>query len=105
MAQVPDIVINRIKSLIAEAEKHSIHIVRAVLFGSWANGTNREYSDIDVALVSDDFEGTRFYDNMKLMEAALKVGTDIETHPFRPEDFTEDNPFVKEILSYGIEVN
>ena len=29
---------------------------------------------------------------------------DIETHPFRREEFTRDNPFVCEILEYGIQI-
>jgi predicted nucleotidyltransferase len=104
LAQVPDIVLNKIRKLIEEAEKNNIHIQRAVLFGSWATGSNKEYSDIDVALVSNDFEGIRFYNNIKLMDTVLKVGYEIETHPYRSEEFNEENPFVREILSYGIEV-
>jgi predicted nucleotidyltransferase len=32
------------------------------LFGSYAEGNAREYSDIDLAVVSDNFEGSRFFD-------------------------------------------
>ncbi|MFH1050284.1 MAG: nucleotidyltransferase domain-containing protein [bacterium] len=104
MAEVPNSIIETIKKLVAEANNNNIHITQAIIFGSYAQGTNHEYSDIDVALVSEDFEGTRFFDNLKLMKTVLLVNTDIETHPYRPEDFTTENPLVKEILKNGIRV-
>ena len=104
MAQVPNQVISIIKQFIQEAAKDKINISQAILFGSYAKGTNHEYSDIDVAVVSEDFEGTRFYDNQKLFDAKYNTSIDLETHPFRPEDFTPDDLFVKEIISYGIRI-
>jgi predicted nucleotidyltransferase len=71
------------------------------LFGSYARGNAREYSDIDLAVVSDNFEGSRFFDKKKLNKYILKTSVDLEIHPFKTEDFTEDNPFVKEILQTG----
>jgi hypothetical protein len=35
----------------------------------------------------------------------INSSTDVELHPFRPEDFNEDNPFVKEIIRTGIKIN
>jgi predicted nucleotidyltransferase len=105
MAKIPDKIRSIIKNLLEEAEKEHISIQKAILFGSYANGTNTEFSDIDLALVSDDFQGSRFEDNMKLMRAVLRVNSDIETHPFRPEDFNNENPFVVEILKNGIVFN
>ncbi|MCX6154775.1 MAG: nucleotidyltransferase domain-containing protein [Candidatus Kapabacteria bacterium] len=93
-----------IRKFVVEAQKDNITIDHAVLFGSYAKGTNHEYSDIDVAVISDDFEGTRLFDNIKLADATIRTSIDLETHPFRTEDFTEDNPFVKEILEYGIRI-
>ena len=104
MVKIPNQIIESIKTLVAEAEKVNIHIQRAVLFGSYAKGTNHEWSDIDVAVVSENFEGIRFYDNLKLSKPVINSNIDIETHPYRPEDFTEDNPFVSEIIKYGIQI-
>ena len=104
MAQIPDKIIEIIKKFILEAKSDNISIEQAILFGSYAKGTNHEYSDIDVAVVSNEFQGIRFYDNRKLSKSKLKTSIDLETHPFRPEDFTEDNPFVKEIIETGIRI-
>ena len=76
----------------------------AYLFGSYAKGNAGDYSDIDLAVVSDKFEGSRFFDKKKLNKYILKTSIDIEVHPFRTEDFTVDNPFVKEILETGQKV-
>ncbi|MEI6091610.1 MAG: nucleotidyltransferase domain-containing protein [bacterium] len=104
MAQVNAKILDIIRRFISEATKYNIHIQQAVLFGSYAKGTNNEWSDIDVAIVSSDFIGLRYLDNQKISRPKLNISYDIETHPFRPEDFNEDNPFVKEILSSGVRI-
>ncbi|GAB1371825.1 hypothetical protein MASR1M45_18870 [Candidatus Kapaibacterium sp.] len=104
MAQVPDKILQLINKFIEEAKKDNITISKAVLFGSYSNNTFHEFSDIDIAVVSEDFEGISFYDSMKLNGALLRTSIDIETHPYRPEEFTPDNPFVKEILETGIRI-
>jgi len=104
MAQIPNRIIEIIKNFVIEAKIDNITIEKAFLFGSYAKGTNHEYSDIDIAVVSDDFQGIRFYDNEKLSRSKVDTSIDLETHPYRPEDFNEDNPFVKEILETGIRI-
>ena len=80
--------------------------VRSVyLFGSYANGNPGEYSDVDLAVVSDKFEGSRFFDKKKLNKYILQTSTDLEIHPFKTDDFTEDNPFVKEIMRTGLKIS
>lgn len=92
-------ILKRFLRMIADAD---IHIEKAILFGSYAKDTAGKWSDIDVAIVSPDFSGIPFYDNKRLIPFLLKVDTRIELHPFRPEDFTEDNEFVKEIIKNGL---
>ncbi len=79
-------------------------IKTAYLFGSYAKGNARDYSDVDLAIVSDKFEGSRFFDKKKLNKYILKISIDLEVHPFRTVDFTEDNPFVKEIIQTGLKI-
>ncbi|MHB1686697.1 MAG: nucleotidyltransferase domain-containing protein [Ignavibacteriaceae bacterium] len=87
----------------------SIKIKSLYLFGSYAKGENTKYSDIDVAIVSDDFEGIRFYDRQKVDQLIMKPGIykkflDFEIHPFKTEDFSVDNPFAEEIMKTGIKI-
>jgi predicted nucleotidyltransferase len=79
-------------------------IRKAYVFGSYAKGQQTEWSDIDVALVSDQFEGIRFQDHCKISPYLIKLDASLEVHPFRPEDFTKDNPFVEEIMETGIQI-
>ncbi len=104
MVEIPAGIRRTIEQYIAELGKHKIPVERAVLFGSYAAGTYREYSDINLAIVSDFFEGFRFEDRRKIRRLTQFVSEDLEMLPYRPEDFTPDDPFVKEILETGIDV-
>jgi predicted nucleotidyltransferase len=79
-------------------------IREAYVFGSYAQGRQNEWSDIDLALVSDQFEGNFFNDRSKLSSYVVRTDSDIETHPFRTEDFNAGNPFVEEILRTGVRI-
>ena len=78
-------------------------ISKAVLFGSYAKGTNHKDSDIDIAIISKDIKDVvdMQYELMK-----LKRGIDlrIEPHPFREKDFVPSNPIVSEILNSGLTI-
>jgi predicted nucleotidyltransferase len=102
MAKVADKIIDIINKFVEIANADKINISKIILFGSYAKGTSNEWSDIDIAVVSEDFEGIRLYDNKKIRNAKLKSSIDLEIHPYRPIDFTLENPFVQEIMSYGI---
>jgi predicted nucleotidyltransferase len=78
-----------IKSYIEQLESIGVHVQQAILFGSYANGKYDEWSDIDLAIVSDDFAGNRFNDRNKIRKLTLKVNSDISPMPFRPEDFND----------------
>lgn len=94
-------IISTIKECLKELEKCNIKIEKAILFGSYANGNYNEWSDIDVALVSEDFEGDRFIDRIKVRDITRKINIDFEPIPLRPEDFKAPNPFVTQILNDG----
>lgn len=105
MAQVPDYIIELIKKFISELEYNQIHIKKAILFGSYANGTFNEWSDIDLALVSDSFKGDRFKDRDLIRKIKLAVSSSLEPIPFRSENFTPKDPFVKSIIDSGLNVS
>lgn len=102
--EIPDSVRDIIEKYIAALRKNNVPINQAILFGSYANGNYHEWSDIDIALVSDIFEGNRFDDKGKIRKINLSVSCDLEVLPYHPEDFTFDDPFVKEILKTGIKL-
>jgi uncharacterized protein len=96
-------IINDIKIFI-EQIKDTININSVYLFGSYAKAENEHYSDIDVAIISDSFDGFIISDTEKILEKTKNINRMIEPHPFRIEDFTKDNPFVNEIVATGIKI-
>jgi predicted nucleotidyltransferase len=99
MAATRDEIVNQISPLAGKLRQHNIRVNKVVLFGSYAKGTAREDSNIDVAIISDDFEGVRFLDRQKINPYLINQNFRFDIHPYRTGEF---NPsfswFVKEIL-------
>lgn len=105
MVVVSDEILAKLKKFLSMVSASGVQLERALLFNSYAKGTSNTWSDIDVALVSKDFTGIGFYDRKRVNPFLIKVDSRIEPHPFRPEDFTEDNPFVNQIIKEGVEIS
>lgn len=102
MVQLPIKVKNAIDKYLQALSQHNIPIREAILFGSHAKGNSQEWSDIDIALVSEEFGGDWINDKDKIRKITLSVSSEIEVMPFSPADFDSNNPLVKEILKTGI---
>ena len=88
----------------ADYIQNEIHVSEIYLFGSYVRGNIHVDSDIDIAVVSDSFTGDPIDDLTMLLILKSRIDNRIEPHPFLPEDFTTDNPFVKEIIESGIRI-
>jgi len=93
-----------IKRYVQVLKQAGIEPLSVHLFGSFAIGAPGQWSDIDVAVVSPKLSGNILDDQLRLMCLTWDVDVRIEPHPFRPEDFTPDNPWVAEILRTGIKI-
>jgi len=76
---------------------------KVILFGSYAKGTHTADSDIDIAVVFNDYPNI-IDRQVELMKLTRKVDSRIEPHPFREREFEINNPLVHEILKYGQEI-
>jgi len=96
-------IVSSINKFIEEIKKH-YNIAAVILFGSYAKGTENEDSDIDIAIISDDFED--IYDSMAdLMGLTWNIDARIEPHPIKKKDFDEvSDYFIKEVIETGIKV-
>ncbi|MGC9355902.1 MAG: nucleotidyltransferase domain-containing protein [Mariniphaga sp.] len=72
------------------------------LFGSYAKGTNRTDSDIDVAIVVKHSEGDFFSVNPLLWKLRRQIDDRIE--PILIERDYDESNFLGEIKKYGIEI-
>jgi len=91
------------KSYLQKLKTQGIEITNAYLYGSYAKGTAKPYSDIDICVISANFGKDYWEEERKLRNASLKVDPRIEPVVFNPQDF--DNKYdtlATEIRKYGI---
>jgi predicted nucleotidyltransferase len=84
--------------------ENNIKIIKAYLFGSYSSGNNKEWSDIDLALISDKFSGDNFDNRNMISKITISVDGRLEPHTFKTSDFNESNPFAREIINTGIRI-
>jgi predicted nucleotidyltransferase len=97
-----DAVIETVRNYAHEIEARGVHLRTVILYGSFARGAQHEWSDIDVALVADEFTGFTF-DDKKLFPY---IGKDpyirIEAKTYPTDYFRNSDPFIEEIKKDGI---
>ena len=81
MAEIPDRIKKIIDNYIQALQDNDIPVIKAILFGSYAKNRHSEWSDIDIALVSNIFEGNRMTDRGKIRKINLSVSSDLEILP------------------------
>ncbi len=75
------------------------------LFGSCAKGKSHEWSDIDVAVISEKLKRNRDKNENLLWHIRRKVDSMIEPHGFTVKDFQDEcDPMVHEIKKTGIRI-
>lgn len=94
-------ILKAVLHFLEELEQSGVRLVAAYLYGSHAMGTARPDSDIDVALISEDFTGDWLEDHRKIVQALLHSDARIEPVRFRPEQFCDEHPLVWEIKTKG----
>ena len=97
--RAPETAINYVHFLRREIPK----VIKAYLFGSYAKGKEGPDSDMDIAVIFEDFPDS-FDMQVDLMKLRRKYDTKIEPHPFRKVDFNLSNPIAYEILKTGLEI-
>lgn len=102
MVKIPNKIKEITERYISQLRENNVSVEDAYLFGSYAKGKNLEWSDIDIAIISNSFEGNRIKDKDKIRRITLSVSSSLEILPFNPIDFTLENPLAKEIMETGI---
>lgn len=103
MAEIPVDITNHVKEYLSELNNRGFNIIAAYLFGSFARGDWNEASDIDLAVVSDKFEGNRFLDRQKLIGLHRNIDLRISPLPFSVESFL-NSILYDEIIQHGIKI-
>lgn len=79
-------------------------IKEMILFGSCLSGKAQEWSDIDLAVISEDFKGKSFEEIVQTFaKLAVECTYKVEIHPFTPDDLKSARPtnFLGHIIANG----
>lgn len=86
-------------------KKEGFNIDKLFVFGSYAQGRPKPWSDIDVCVISPQFGKDSFSESVSLSEIASRIDLLIEPHPYSPEDFREKyDPLADQIRKHGIRI-
>ena len=101
MAKSIAIINNLVYKFLDKIREQDIKIDSAYLFGSYAKGKENEWSDIDIAIISQSFTEDRFEERVRLTLMSYEIDSRIEPVPFRPENFVDEDPLAYEIKRTG----
>lgn len=107
MALSRDEVINMVKGFLkTSSRKHNIK--QAYIFGSFAKGTAKDYSDVDLAIVLGSLrssEESPFDEDFEIFHEAQQYNSLLEVVCFLPDAFDRDGgSLIKRIKKEGIRV-
>jgi predicted nucleotidyltransferase len=87
--------------------RNELPVRKVLLYGSYAKGTATEFSDVDVCFFIANLNDENWIDIMVRLRMISLNFNDIFISPivFNDSDLLEDNPFITEILSTGIEIH
>ncbi|MDY6824776.1 MAG: nucleotidyltransferase domain-containing protein [Thermodesulfobacteriota bacterium] len=105
MASQKDISLNKAKLFLQYLKQAGVEVAEAYLFGSSLKDSADKESDIDVAVVSRDFQGIPYYDIEKISKYRRKVDLRLEIHPFSLNEVeTDPSLFFMKIKKTGFRI-
>jgi predicted nucleotidyltransferase len=91
-------VIERVKQY-ADLVKENFDVRKVILYGSYAKGTARENSDIDVAIILDRLDDDLLMSEARLFQ--LRRSIDVRIEPVLLEEGIDKTGFLEEIMKTG----
>ncbi len=95
--------ITTVKDFANEVKHIGINLRKVIMYGSFSQNNQGEHSDIDVALVADEFTGVGFVD-INLFVKALRKHFIIHPKTYSTDYFAKGDAFIDEIKRTGIEI-
>jgi predicted nucleotidyltransferase len=95
----PEILIKKYYQLLVQK---GIKVEKIVLFGSYAKGSAKAWSDLDLCVVSKNFGKDPHDELVMLMKLTSDIDDMIEPHPYHPNDLKDKwDPLAAEIRKHG----
>lgn len=102
---IPKKVKSEISKFVNALKTDKLPIERIIIFGSYAKGKQRKWSDIDVCVISPRFKNPwKAMGYLWLKREISDVRYAIEPVGFSPKDFREGSSLINEIKQTGIEI-
>jgi predicted nucleotidyltransferase len=103
--RTPEEVKDIIARYVAALQKH-VRVHKVILFGSYAHDKPRRESDIDLAVISPDFDKDPIEDMYLLSQLREEASWDIEALSYSVEQYEnyEKGSFLHEIIRAGVVV-
>lgn len=95
--------IRQVRQFLAECSRLPVKIDRAILFGSVVNGKTNKYSDIDVALFSEDFTDNILL-NIDMIGRVNIRYPNIDVHTYPSRSYNGHGLLIDEIKHTGVEI-
>jgi predicted nucleotidyltransferase len=88
-------------SLVSKLEP-DIRVSKIILFGSYASGEPKNWSDIDLAIISPNFSSLPIWRRQEVLAESLPEA-DARLSPlgYSPEELSKPSPFLREIIHTG----
>jgi len=83
----------------AEVVRGSFQVRKVVLYGSQANGNAQIHSDIDIAVIVNDFKDDFLDSEAKLYRLGSKI--DLRIEPLLLDESSDPSGFIQHILQEG----
>ena len=95
-------ILNEIENYIEVLIKNNINPSKIILYGSYAKGKTHLYSDIDIAVISDQFGKDEIEELMELARLTIDVSDRIEAIPLTNDNLKlKYHSLIGEIKKYG----
>ena len=86
-----------------QALEVNIRVEQLILFGSYASGTAREDSDIDLVVISPSFSGKTYWERIDILaEAIYEVFAPIEASAFTPDEWKSKKSLLSDYAQNGM---
>jgi predicted nucleotidyltransferase len=83
-------------------ESEGIKINKLVLFGSYATDRYKEYSDIDVVVISKDFNDKNYWERIDILSSAIyQIFQPIEAVAMTPEEWESSDSLIVDYAKGG----
>jgi len=97
-----DTVLDIIKRFKNAIETKGIKINKLILYGSYAKGSPERHSDIDLVVISEDFEGKSFWERIDILtDAIYEVFEPIEAIAMTPDEWEKGDSMICEFAKDG----